>query len=69
MSTQRVARADVNETLEDQLRRLRLKIDLLPESQRPHLIDLASTIARQHRKLQKKVPQNHDADWKHGDDR
>ncbi len=39
-----------------------MKIDLLPEAQRPHLIDLAETIARQHRQLQDKASHDHDAD-------
>jgi hypothetical protein len=38
----------------DKLQGLRLKIDLLPESQRPHLIGLAEAIARQHKRFQER---------------
>ena len=35
------------ESFEEKLDRLRMRIDLLPESQRPHLVELADTIKRQ----------------------
>ncbi len=54
--------APKGEGLPERLQRLRIKIDALPESQRPHLIDLADEIARQHRRLHTRVSQNHDAD-------
>jgi hypothetical protein len=50
------------ESFEQKLGKLRIKIDLLPESQRPHLADLAETIARQHRQLQHRTSHDHDAD-------
>jgi hypothetical protein len=62
MSTDGKPQAEVAESFQQKLQRLRLKIDSLPETQRPHLIDLAETIARQHRRLQNKVTQNQDAD-------
>ena len=40
------------ESFEERLARLRLKIDSLPESHRPHLSELADAVARQHRRLQ-----------------
>ena len=44
------------------LDRLRLKIDLLPPEQRPHLYELADAVARHHRHLLDREPKNHDAD-------
>jgi len=61
MST-RETQTEAGEGFQQRLQRLRLKIDSLPEMQRPHLIDLAETIARQHRQLQNRVSHNHDAD-------
>jgi hypothetical protein len=40
------------ESVEEKLRRLWVKIDALPEKQRPHLRALAEAIAEQHRRLQ-----------------
>ncbi len=37
------------ETFEEKLEHLRTRIDLLPESQRPRLYDLADAIQQQHR--------------------
>ena len=39
------------------LRKVRLKIDSLPPEHRPHLYELADTIASQHRRLQQKATQ------------
>ena len=62
MSTSREPQTEAGESFQQRLHRLRLKIDSLPETQRPHLIDLAETIARQHRQLQNRVSHHHDAD-------
>ena len=35
------------ESFEEKLDRIRMRIDLLPESQHPHLVELADTIKRQ----------------------
>lgn len=51
-----------DEGFDRKLDRLRLKIDLLPETQRPHLCELADIIARQRRRLQNRKPRNYDAD-------
>jgi hypothetical protein len=61
MST-REPQTEAAESFQQRLQRLRLKIDSLPKTQRPHLVDLAETIARQHRQLQNRVSHNHDAD-------
>jgi hypothetical protein len=47
---------------EQELARLRLKIDLLPEAQRPHLYELAETIARQHRTPKNRESRNHEVE-------
>jgi hypothetical protein len=47
------------EGFEQRLSRLRTRIDLLPPEQRPHLYELAETIAGQHRKLHDRKPPNH----------
>jgi hypothetical protein len=57
MSTDREASGDGG-SFEEKLRRLRLKIDLLPEAQRPHLVDLADAIARQQRRLENTAVHN-----------
>jgi hypothetical protein len=54
--------AEPRENLQERLQRLRIKIDALPEAQRPHLIGLAETIARGHRRLQNRISHHHDAD-------
>jgi hypothetical protein len=62
MSTDGKPQAEVAESFQQKLQRLRLKIDSLPQVQRPHLIDLAETIERQHRQLHAKteaVPLSH----------
>ncbi len=46
---------------EQKLDKLRMKIDLLPESQRPHLYELADTIRQQCRRTEKH-DQSSDAD-------
>jgi hypothetical protein len=61
MSTRGI-QTEAGESFHERLQRLRIKIDSLPETQRPHLVDLAETIARQHRQLQNRVSHNHDAD-------
>lgn len=55
MSTNKETRTGAGESFHEKLERLRIKIDSLPQAQRPHLIDLAETIARQHRHLQTKT--------------
>jgi len=62
MSTSRETQIEAGESFQQRLQGLRIKIDSLPEAQRPHLIDLADAIARQHRQLQNRVSHNHDAD-------
>jgi hypothetical protein len=62
MSVDRETPVLAAESFHERLRQLRLKIDSLPEIQRPHLIDLAETIARQHRRLHNKIWQNQDVD-------
>ena len=47
MSTSKRTQTETGESFHERLQRLRLTIDLLPETQRPHLHDLAETIARQ----------------------
>ena len=61
MST-REPQTEAGESFQQRLQRLRLKIDSLPKTQRPHLVELAETIVRQHRQLQDRVSHNHDAD-------
>lgn len=51
-----------DETFQQKLERLRLKIDLLPAEHRPHLYELADTIAGQRRRLRKRKSHNDDAD-------
>ncbi len=62
MSTNEEAQSEASESFQQRLQRLRIKIDSLPEAQRPHLVNLAETIARQHRQLQNRVSLHHDAD-------
>jgi len=50
MCTDRESQPEAGESFQQRLQRLRLKIDSLPEAQRPHLLDLAETIARQAKK-------------------
>lgn len=50
------------EDFAEQLTKLRLKIDLLPEKQRWHLHQLAETIAEQHYRLHHGKPLTHDVD-------
>jgi hypothetical protein len=50
------------ESFPQKLQRLRIQIDSLPETQRPHLYDLADAIARQHQQLQNRTSHRHDAD-------
>jgi hypothetical protein len=50
MSRNRETHTETGESFQQRLQRLRLKIDSLPETQRPHLVDLAETIARQAKK-------------------
>ena len=50
------------EAFAGKLDRLRLKIDLLPARQRPHLYELADAVARHHRHLLDREPKNHDAE-------
>ena len=49
------------ESFQQKLRRLRMKIDLLPETHRPYLHELADTIAAQHRKCQNRISRRHDS--------
>jgi hypothetical protein len=62
VSVERETPLQAGEGFQERLKRLRIKLDLLPEGQRPHLIDLAETIARQHQQLQNRVSQTRDAD-------
>ena len=62
MSTSSEPQTEAGESFQQRLQRLRIKIDLLPQTQRPHLADLAETIARQHRQLQNRTSQRHDTD-------
>ena len=55
-------RLDNDEMFQQKLDRLRMKIDLLPEPHRPHLYELADTIAVQHRRIQNRKPHNHASD-------
>ncbi len=50
-----------HEGFEQKLNRLRTRIDRLPPEQRPHLIELADTIARQHGHLEARKRANHDS--------
>lgn len=50
------------EDFDQQLNKLRLKIDLLPEKQRWHLRQLADTIAEQHERLQNRKSVSHDVE-------
>jgi len=43
----------VGEGFAEKLERLRMRIDLLPEPQRPHLHELADTIEQQHQRTGK----------------
>ena len=45
---------------EQRLQKLRLRIDLLPSQQQPHLYELADAIEQQHRQLHNKQFQNND---------
>ena len=49
------------ESFQQRLQRLRIKIDSLPEPQRPHLYDLAEAIARYQPHLQNRVSHDNDA--------
>ena len=49
------------EDFEQQLTKLRMRIDLLPQEQRSHLYELAETIAEQHRQLHERKPSSHGA--------
>jgi len=50
-----------DEGFEQKLHRLRLRIDQLPPEQRPHLYELADTIARQNRHLEDRKLSNYDS--------
>jgi hypothetical protein len=60
MST-RETQPEAGESFPQRLQRLRLKIDSLPPTQRPHLVDLAEAIARQYRQLHHRTSANDDA--------
>ncbi len=62
MSINRKAPTEPGESFHTRLQRLRIKIDSLPAAQRIHLIELADTIARQHRQLEHRVSHNHGVD-------
>ncbi len=47
--------------LQRELNRLRMRIDLLPPEQRPHLYELADTILVEHRRLTAQGDCQHDA--------
>ncbi len=46
--------------LEQRLQKLRLRIDLLPSEQQPHLYELADAVEQQHRQLNNKDLRNND---------
>jgi len=46
------------ETFDEKLQQLRLKIDLLPAKQRPHLFELADVIEQQHRRVRRRGGQS-----------
>ncbi|HID74534.1 MAG TPA: hypothetical protein EYP56_00890 [Planctomycetaceae bacterium] len=46
----------------EELHRIRLRLDLLPAEQQPHLFALADTIDSQHRRLNKGKLQANDTD-------
>ena len=54
-------RPNGNETFEQTLQRLRLKIDLLPVEQRPHLFELADVVEWQHRRTHQRGGQQGNA--------
>ena len=56
MSQHETPTADAD--FDQQLQKLRLKIDSLTPEQRPHLYELADTITRQHRRLQDRKSRN-----------
>ena len=62
MPADRETPTEAGESLLERLHRLRIKIDSLPESQRPHLLGLAEAIACQHRRLQSGISRDHDAE-------
>ncbi len=45
---------------EQELKKLRLRTDLLPSKQQPHLYELADAIEQQHRQLHNKDLRNND---------
>ncbi|MCH7687378.1 MAG: hypothetical protein IH899_11965 [Planctomycetes bacterium] len=45
---------------EQRLKKLRLRIDLLPSEQHPHLYELADAVEQQHRQLHNKELRNND---------
>jgi len=47
-----------DETFDERLQRLRLKIDLLPAKQRPHLFELADVIEQHHRRAHQRRGQS-----------
>ena len=50
-----------DETFQQKLDRIRLKIDLLPAEQRPHLYELADVVQRQHRRMRRQGGQRSNA--------
>jgi len=48
-----------SESFEEKLKQLRMRIDLLPESQRPHLVELANAIQQQLPRTQKNERTDH----------
>ena len=50
------------ESFQERLQRLRIKINSLPEPQRPHLYDLAESIARYQLQLQNRVSHDYGAE-------
>ena len=51
-------RPEADETFDERLQRLRLRIDLLPAKQRPRLFELADVIERHHRRAQQRRGQS-----------
>ncbi len=51
-----------DETFQQKLKRLRMRIDPPPEPHRPHLYDPGDTIPGQRGRLQDRKPSDHDSD-------
>ena len=61
MSQQEQEKAPTGEDFHQKLVRLRTRIDLFPAEQRPHLIELADAISREHLHLEDRKLSTHDS--------